>query len=407
MRILYALLALAIAVPGVADPGPTNNTAGYRHANEPIGTARAVYDGTLMPDIQANTFRNIDRLFATRGVKRGSAVYPLPHSATPIESLSFMSAGQRFDLFDYTSLNRISGVVAIKDGEIVYETYQLGNDETSRWMSMSVVKSMTATLVAAAIHDGYIKSIDDSVADYVVELKGTAYDGVSVRHLLQMASGVQWNETYTDPTSDRRALLEAQVAQQPGGMLEVMAALPRAASPGTRWNYSTGETQVVAALVAAATGKTLAAYLSEKIWAKFGMEADANWWLDSPGGIEVGGSGLSATLRDYARFGLFLLEGGVAGGEQILPEGWIEAATTPKTVGGTMVPYGYMFWPVEETEADIHRGAYEAIGIFGQGVYVNPAENVVIAIWSARSKPLGSTPIKDLDFFAAICEAVR
>jgi len=396
------LLALAAISPCLADEAPA-----YRHANEPIGTAREVYDGTLMPDIQANTFRNIDRLFATRKVKHGKSVYPLPMSESPIDELSFTSGGERFDLYDYTSLNRISGIVAIKNGEIVYETYQLGNDENSRWMSMSVVKSMTAILVGAAIKDGYIDSIDDSVADYVSELKGSAYDGVSVRQLLQMASGVQWNETYTDPASDRRALLEAQIAQQPGGMLKVMAALPRAAKPGTRWNYSTGETQIVAALVAAATGQTLAEYLAEKIWAKFGMAADAFWWLDSPGGIEVGGSGLSATLRDYARFGLFLLHGGVAGGEQVLPDGWIDAASTPGEIGGEMVPYGYMFWPVEESEAEIHRGAYEAIGIFGQGIYVNPTENVVIAIWSARSKPLGSTPVKDLDFFAAICAAVR
>jgi CubicO group peptidase (beta-lactamase class C family) len=354
-----------------------DNAPAYRHANEPIGTAREVYDGTLMPDLQANTFRNIDRLFATRVVKSGGSAYPLPESDRPIGDLSFVSAGQRIDLYDYTSLNRISGIVAIKDGKIVYETYQLGNDENSRWMSMSVVKSISAILVGAAIKDGYIESIDDSVSDYVPELQGTAYDGVSVRHLLQMASGAQWNETYTDPTSDRRALLEAQIAQEPGGMLDVMAALPRVADPGTRWNYSTGETQIVAALVAAATGKTLAGYLSEKIWAKYGMEADAHWWLDSPGGTEVGGSGLSATLRDYARFGLFLLNGGVAGGEQILPDGWIEAAGTPQVIGGIEVPYGYMFWPVEESEAEIHRGAYEAIGIFGQEIYVNPTENVV------------------------------
>lgn len=402
MKSVYVLAVLAIVSPCMAD-----DDSSYRHAGEPIGNAREVYDGTLMPDIQANTFRNIDRLFATRTVRHGANIYPLPYSDTPIGELSFVSGGQRFDLYDYTSLNRISGIVAIKDGEIVYETYQLGNDEHSRWMSMSVVKSMTAVLVGAAIKDGYITSIDDSVADYVAELEDTAYDGVSVRDLLQMASGVQWNETYTDPTSDRRALLEAQIAQEPGGMLAVMAALPRAAEPGTRWNYSTGETQVVAALVAAATGKSLADYLAEKVWATFGMEADANWWLDSPGGTEVGGSGLSATLRDYARFGLFLLNGGVAAGEQILPDGWIEAASTPKIIDGTEVPYGYMFWPVEETEAAIHRGAYEASGIFGQGIYVNPREQVVIAIWSSRSKPLGSTPVKDLDFFAAICEAVR
>ena len=379
----------------------------YPHAHEPIGTVRQVYDGALMPDIQANTFRNIDRLFSVRTVEHGSTVYPLPRSEEPLVSLSFESDGETYDLFDYVSLNRISGLIAIKNGQIVYETYQLGNNEDSRWMSMSVVKSMTAMLVGGAIKDDYIESIDDDVTKYVAELEGSAYEGVSVRNLLQMASGVEWNETYTDPGSDRRRLLEAQISQAPGGMLDVMAGLSRAAAPGTRWNYSTGETQVVAALVAAATNRPLAEYLSQKIWAKFGMESDATWWLESPGGIEVGGSGLSATLRDYARFGLFLLNGGVAGGEQVLPDGWIEAASSPKMIGGSKVDYGFMLWPIPESENTIHEGAYEALGIFGQQIYVNPRENVVIVIWSARPKPLGKTTVVDDDFFAALCKAVR
>ena len=283
----------------------------YPHEQEPIGNVRQVYDGALMPDLQANTFRNIHRLFATRTVKRGSAVRPLPPSDMLLTSLEFSVDGVDYDLYDYVSLNRISGLLVIKDGEIAYETYQLGNTDQTRWMSMSVVKSIAATLVGAAIRDGDIESLDDDVSRYVTRLRGTAYEGVSVRNLLMMASGVDWNETYTDPASDRRRLLEAQIAQEPGGMLEVMAGLSRAAPPGTRWNYSTGETQVVAELVRAATGKHLADYLAEKIWIPYGMESEATWWLESPGGIEVGGSGLSATLRDYARFGLFLLEGGV------------------------------------------------------------------------------------------------
>jgi len=153
------------------------------------------------------------------------------------------------------------------------------------------------------VNNGYISNIDDPVTQYLSELKGSAYEGVSVRNLLQMASGVQWNETYTDPTSDRRRMLEVQIAQQPRGMIELMSELPRAAAAGIRWNYSTGETQVVSELVRAATNRPVADYLSEKIWARFGMEVDATWWLESPDVVEVGGSGLSATLRDYARFG--------------------------------------------------------------------------------------------------------
>jgi len=272
---------------------------------------------------------------------------------------------------------------------------------------MSVVKSITATLVGAAIRDGDIESIDDDVTRYVTRLRGTAYEGVSVRNLLMMASGVDWNETYTDPASDRRRLLEAQIAQEPGGMLEVMAGLSRAAAPGTRWNYSTGETQVVAELVRAATGKHLADYLAEKIWIPYGMESEATWWLESPDGIEVGGSGLSATLRDYARFGLFLLEGGVIDGEPVLPDGWLKEATTVKVIDGEVVDYGYMFWPAPAAADPVHAGAYEAIGIFGQAVYVNPAENVVIASWGAQPKPLGKTMIPEHAFYAAACKALR
>jgi len=379
----------------------------YPHAREPIGSVRQVYDGALMPDLQVNTFRNIDRLFATRVVRRGPAAYPLPRRAAPLSGLAFDSNGERYDLYDYVSLNRVSGLLAIKNGEIVYETYQLGNSEKTRWMSMSIVKSITASLVGAAIEDGFIESIDDPVTRYVSELRGSAYEGVTIRHLLRMASGVAWNETYTDPASDRRHLLEAQIAQRPGGMLEVMSGLSRAAEPGTRWNYSTGETQVVAALVQAATGEHLADYLSGKIWARFGMESDATWWLESPGGMEVGGSGLSATLRDYGRFGLFLLNDGIAGGARVLPERWVREASSPGTIGGSPVDYGYMLWPLPDSKGTIHEGAYEARGIFGQHLYINPRENVVIVVWSARPKPLGKTSIPDRDFFAALCEAVH
>lgn len=369
----------------------------YRHANEPIGTVRQVYDGKLYPDIQVNTFRNIDRLFPTRAVPRGEVVSVLPLSDHPLQEFSYTVDDKTYDLYDVLSLNRLSGMLIIRNGEILFEKYLLGNDEHTRWMSMSLVKSMTATLIGAAIQDGYIKSIDDPIVNYLPRFKGSAYDGVIVRNLLQMTSGVAWNETYTDPASDRRRMLEAQIGQKPGAILDLMAALPRAAEPGTLWNYSTGETHVAGALVQAATGKPVAEYLSEKIWSKVGMEADASWWLDSPDGLEVGGSGLSATLRDYARFGMFLLNDGVIGEERILPEGWIEAASTPKVVAGKTVKYGYMLWPM-------HGRSYAAEGIFGQYVFVDPDKNLVVAIWSAQSKPVGREGLDEYKFLGALSE---
>jgi CubicO group peptidase (beta-lactamase class C family) len=372
----------------------------YPHAEETIGTVRQVYDGTLFPDIQVSTFRNIDRLFPTRTVRAGDSPSPLPSAELQIQNLHFTSRDQEYDLYDYLSLNRVSGIIVIKDGEVAFEKYLLGNTQDTKWMSMSVVKSMTATLVGMAIRDGYIKNIDDQLTDYLPRFSGSAYDGVSVRNLLQMASGVDWNETYTDLKSDRRAMLEAQIAQKPDEILDLMAGLDRAAEPGTRWNYSTGETSVVGALVNAATGKHVADYLSEKIWVPFGMESDASWWLDSPGGLEIGGSGLSATLRDYARFGQFMLAGGVIDGKDTLPDGWVETATSPKIIAGDNVEYGYMWWPLD-------MGAYAAIGIFGQFVYVNPDSNLVVAMWSAQPKPVGKDAIDEYDFLNALARLLQ
>jgi CubicO group peptidase (beta-lactamase class C family) len=333
-------------------------------------------------------------------VPASTSPYPLPTGNEALENFTFESRGKTFDLYDFLSLNRVSGIIAIKDGQVRFEQYLLGNTAQTRWMSMSVVKSITATLVGMAIQDGYIDSLDDPITIYLPQLYDSAYDGVTVRNLLQMASGVAWNETYTDRTSDRRAMLEAQIGQRPGAILELMGKLDRASEPGTRWNYSTGETQVVGALVAAATGKHVADYLAEKIWVPFGMESAANWWLESPDGLEIGGSGLSATLRDYARFGMFMLNEGVVDGKPTLPEGWISQATTPKMIAGESVDYGYMWWPLD-------RGAYAAIGIFGQFVYVNPAQNIVVAMWSAQPKPVGTDTVDEYDFFNALSDALE
>lgn len=400
---IRALLAIFFSVALQVSHAQVDNP----HSSEPIASVREVYDGTFLPDIGANTFRNIDRLFSTRIVENGSSVYALPDRDKAITTLKIESNGRRYDLYDYLALNRVSGLLAIKDGEIAYETYQLGNTEKTRWMSMSIAKSITATLIGAAIKDGYISGLDAQLVDYIPALAGSAYEGVTVQQVLQMTSGAGWNETYTDRSSDRRALLEAQIAQAPGGMLEVMANLPRVATPGSRWNYSTGETQVAAELLHAAIKRPISEYLTEKIWANMGMESKANWWLESPDGIEVGGSGFSATLRDYGRFGQFLLAEGIVNGEPVLPEGWVKRSSQPNVIDGEEIEYGFMLWPEMNAEGSIHEDAFEAVGIFGQFIYVNPRENVVIVVWSARSKPEASTVIAEADFFAAMTEALR
>lgn len=378
--------------------------AEYRHAEEPIGDVEDVYSGHLTPDMAVNTFRNIDRLFPSRTIAAGESPRPLPTSDASLEGLSVESDDKTYDLYDYLALNSVAGLLVMKDGDVVYETYQRGNDENTRWMSMSVAKSISSTLAGMAIKDGLIESLDAQVVDYVPALEGSAYDGVSLRDILMMSSGVAWNETYTDVSSDRRELLRAQIAQTPGGAMEVMSELPRAAEPGTINNYSTGETQILAEFIRGAIDRPLAEYLSEKLWQPYGMQSDATWWLESPDGVEIGGSGIGATLRDYARFGQFILDDGVIDGESLLPEGWVEEASTPKTLeGGDDLDYGYMWW-TGWTPQSREDQAFSAVGIQGQYVYINPAHNIVIAQNAAEPKPVGKEVVDPMVFFDAIVE---
>lgn len=398
------LLSLGLLAAGIPSGAWAED---YPHAQEPIGTVEQVYDGAMLPDLAVSTYRNIDRLFPTSRIKAGDNPYALPKSDKPLTNVRFTVGDKKYDLYDFVALDSITAMLVLKDGKIVFETYQRGNTEKTRWMSMSIAKSITSTLTAAAIKDGLIKGLDAQVVDYVPELKGSAYEGVTVRNVLMMSSGVKWNETYTDPASDRRALLKAQIAQKPRSAMALMASLPRAAEPGTANTYSTGETQVLGEIVRGAVKMPLADYLSQKIWQPFGMESDARWWLDSPDGVEIGGSGISATLRDYGRFGLFFMNGGKINGTSILPEGWVKEATLPTTLkGGKSLDYGYMWWTAW-TEPSVKDGAYAAVGIQGQNIYVNPANNVVIVTFGAQPKPVDKEPIDPMVFFDAVVAALK
>jgi CubicO group peptidase (beta-lactamase class C family) len=378
----------------------------YPHAGDSIGTVREIYDGVLTPAMAVRTFRNIDRLFPTRVIRHGPSTRPLPLARRPLGAVRFTDGDSTYDLERYLELDRVAAILVLQDGEVKLERYRYGNTARTRWMSMSVAKSVTSTLIGAAIRDGRIRSIDDSVTRYVPSLAGSAYAGVSVRDVLMMASGVRWSERYTDPTSDRRHLLEAQISQVPGSALAVMRALPRAAPPGTVHNYSTGETQVAGELLRGAVGMPLADYLSRKIWSRAGMEADADWWLDSPAGVEIGGSGISATLRDYGRFAQFILEDGVVHGDSILPAGWVREATMPKVLrNGRTIDYGYLWWTAN-TEASRRDHAFNAEGINGQFLYVDPAQRVVIVVLSARPRPTGGAVVSDYLFFDAVVAAL-
>ncbi len=214
-------------------------------------------------------FRDDSWVFSTRSIKRGSArLSALPRAKRQNRRPGRLHANAtRYDLVDYISRNRIAGLLVLHGGEIRLEHYEFGNDARTRWISMSMAKSISTTLVGAAIQDGLIGSVDDPLTRYLPQLKHGGYDGVSIRHLLQMTSGVRWDDTHTDPKSERRVMLDLQIAAAAGSrFMNFLSGQPRVAEPGTIWNYSTGETHVVGALVRAAVGRWCADYLSEKLW---------------------------------------------------------------------------------------------------------------------------------------------
>jgi CubicO group peptidase (beta-lactamase class C family) len=371
-----------------------------------IAGLQQMYDGTVLPDVAVATLSHSERLLPVRTVHRGGSVRTLPKSTKPFPKMHFKDHGHDFDLYDYLAINRVAGLLILKDGEIVLEDYELGIGSKTHWLSFSMAKSISSTLVGAALADGSISSLDDPVVRYVPGLKGSAYDGVSVRQILTMSSGVRWDETYTDPKSDRRKMLELQLAGKPGELLKYMGSLPRAAPPGSVWNYSTGETFVLGAVVEGATHRRLPDYLSEKIWAPAGMEQDATWWVDGPDGLAWAGSGIGATLRDYGRFGLIAADQGRLDGRLIVPEGWFDEAGAPHRIAGKTVDYGYMWWIPPQTNP-VHIGAFEAQGIFGQYIYINPRERLVIVVLSAQSKPESPMELDDDAFFAAVATALH
>jgi CubicO group peptidase (beta-lactamase class C family) len=369
--------------------------------------ARQVFDGAMLPGVEVVTFEHSDTLFPVRLVPRKGPVSPFLQAAAQLKNVPFQSRGTAYDIFDYLADNRVAGLLVLKDGAVAFEDYELGAGPETRWISFSMAKSVTSTLVGAALQQSLIASLDDPLTRYLPQLKGGAYDDVSIRNVIQMASGVKWSETYTDPHSDRRKLLDIQLEQKPGGIVAYMNSLTKAGAPGSIWNYSTGETFLVGAMLEAATGKPLATYLSETLWSRLGMEQDATWWVESPGGMGFGGSGLGATLRDYGRFALLVQRDGVIEGQRIVPAGWFQHAGSAHVIGGKSVDYGYLWWPVPAGDP-IHRGAFEAKGIFGQHMYINQSEKLVIVVLSARPKPDSALGVvDDLPFFAAVARALQ
>jgi CubicO group peptidase (beta-lactamase class C family) len=343
---------------------------------EPASKAAAIL--TWPDELREQYIAALDSFFLTRTVKAGST----PHALDRGRALAaFETGGARADYLDrFMSDQRVRGILVLQGGKVRLERYAPPDSPTTRWNSFSIAKSITSTLVGAALKDGAIRSLDDDVTRYITGLRGSAYEGVTVRQLLTMTSGVKWNEDYTDVNSD----VARMYAQPPDPGFDMTVSyvrkLPREAPPGTKWVYKTSETNLVGVLVSEATGKPLADYLSEKIWRPYGMERDAEWMIDDVG-HEQGGCCLAITLRDYARFGQFILDGARVNGRPVVADGWLAAATrTQVPTGAAGSGYGYMWWTRDD-------GTFEGRGIYGQTLHIDRARGLVIVINSATGQP--------------------
>lgn len=264
-----------------------------------------------------------------------------------------------------------AGVMVIQNGKLRHESYALGFDASQRWTSFSVAKSFTSTLLGAAIRDGYIASLQDSVAKYIPEMAGTPYQDVTVEQLATMTSGIRWNEDYTDPNSDVARMGEYVGGPGEDAIVNQLKSLPRETPAGEKWVYKTGETNLLGVLVERATGSSLAAYAKAKIVDPAGFEGPMFWMIE-PSGRNIGGCCLSLRLADYARMGQFVLEGG----DGVVPDGWFAQATASQVdFGDSGFGYGYQWWTFP-------GGNYGAQGIFGQSITMVPEHDLVVAVVS-------------------------
>jgi CubicO group peptidase (beta-lactamase class C family) len=315
-------------------------------------------------------FSGMDRAFLTVPVPRGSG----PVSALPEGPRMTLPAGVR----GWMEARSVTSLMVLHEGRVVHESYRLGTTEGDRRICWSVAKSFVAALVGISLERGEIASLDDPVTAYAPGLAGSAYEGVTLRHLLQMTGGLDFDEDYLDYHSDINRMGRVLAL---GGSMDGFAAglTARAAPPGARWHYVSIDTHALAMALRGATGRALPDLLSERIVARLGFES-APYYLTDGEGVAFALGGLNMTTRDYARFGLMAARMGRYGGRQIVPAGWIAASTVPSapTEPGAL-QYGLHWW----MPADASEGEFYAHGIYGQYIYIDRARDAVIVVTSA------------------------
>jgi CubicO group peptidase (beta-lactamase class C family) len=272
---------------------------------------------------------------------------------------------------DFLEENKTVAFMIIQDDTIVYERYFKRYDTASIVPSFSMAKSVTSMLIGCAIDDGLIDSVGQSVTDFIPEMKANGYDQVTIQHLLQMTSGMEFNESYVNPFGHAATFYYGLNLRRASQRLKLKE------KPGTSFEYVSGSTQLLGlVLEKALNGKTITAYLQEKIWSPLQMEFDASWSIDKKkNGMEKTFCCLNARARDFAKLGRLYLNKGKWNGQQIVSEDWVRHSTKLDTSAGSAAYYQYQWWFPSDK---INNKDFMAQGILGQYIYVNPEKNMIM-----------------------------
>lgn len=306
--------------------------------------------------------------FPERSINKGTEAFQFSNSENGQSPKGLTINGKQHTFDAYLGSHKTVAFLIIQNDTVKYEKYFAGYDKASIIPSFSMAKSVTSILIGCAIDDGLIRSVQQPVTDFIPELNKNGFDKVTIEHLLQMTSGLKFNESYANPFGEVAAFYYG------GNLRNAVSKLKRKTEPGQRFEYVSGNPQILGVVLERALeNKSISQYLQEKIWQPIGMEYDASWSLDrKKNGVEKTFCCINARARDFAKIGRLYLNKGNWNGKQIVSRGWVEQSIKVDTTNGSAWYYQYQWW------LPTRSGDFMAQGILGQFVYVNPAKNLII-----------------------------
>jgi len=372
MRVIHLMAASILLAACAAQAAPDELLLG-RELGYPVGTRSTSWTDE---STRVGMFTHLASLWPHGTLKKSETPSSLRKMAIePVIDYSY--EGKTYSVDDYLQHQRVMGLLIIKNGEILAERYQYDRNADDRFVSNSMAKSITSLGIGLALEEGKIASLDDKVARYVPELNGFAYGEISINDLLRMSSGLKFVEEYDGKDDSKRFF---KLVGTKGSIAALQAFGGTGEKPEMRFHYASINSAALGLVLAKATGKTLSAYLDEKLWRPMGAEADATWVYDAQGSERASGH-FNATLRDYGRLGILLANDGAADGRQILPKSYLLQATDWHRQPEAFAPrhatpfygYGYQFWIFPG-----QKRRFALLGIYGQVIFVDPASKTVL-----------------------------